>query len=197
MNREKHSSIFFVGMMASGKSTIGWHLAQRLCWPFFDVDKVIEARCGVPVSYIFEKEGEAGFRARETRIVRELTSQKRCIVSMGGGVPMFPVNRPFLQKGLVVALLVSPETVLERTRYDKTRPLLQVADPAQHVRAMLSKREPIYRSVADVLMSTSHLSPHVVVDQLMNLPEVQEVVARANASFVGSCENARKASKEE
>lgn len=181
MKTGKPTSIFFVGMMASGKSTIGWHLAQRLNWPFFDVDKVIEARCGVPVSYIFEKEGEAGFRVRETRIVRELTSKKRCIVSMGGGVPMFPVNLPLLQKGLVVALLVSAQTVLDRTRYDKTRPLLQVADPERHVREMLEKRGPLYRSVADVLLSTSHLSPHAVVDQLMNLSALQEVVARANA----------------
>jgi shikimate kinase len=95
MTEAKHSerpapaSIFLIGMMASGKSTIGRSLAQALGWPFFDVDREIEASTGVPVSLIFEKEGEAGFRSRETRMMAELTAKTGVVVAMGGGAPMY------------------------------------------------------------------------------------------------------------
>lgn len=85
MTDKKPTSIFLVGMMASGKSTIGRRLAERLGWAFYDADREIESRCGVPISFIFEKEGEAGFRARETQMLAELTAKDHVVVATGGG----------------------------------------------------------------------------------------------------------------
>lgn len=180
MSTKQTASIFLIGMMASGKTTIGWHLAQRLGWEFFDVDRVIEKRCGVPISFIFETEGEEGFRARERKVVAELTARNRCVVSMGGGAPMFAANQQCLARGLVVELVVTPADVLERTRYDKTRPLLQAEDPEARIRSILAQRQDIYHSLADVHVTTSHLNPHAVVEQLLAQPEVLAVVERGN-----------------
>ena len=101
---KKPTSIFLIGMMASGKSTVGRRLAERLGWAFYDADREIEARCGVPISYIFEKEGEAGFRARETQMLAELTAKHHVVVATGGGAPMFEINRKLLARGLVIQL---------------------------------------------------------------------------------------------
>ena len=95
-NTHKPSALFLIGMMASGKSTVGKALAARLGWDFFDVDREVERRTGVTVAEIFEKEGEAGFRRRETEMMAELTIRPGCIVAMGGGAPLFEVIRYLL-----------------------------------------------------------------------------------------------------
>ena len=115
MTDKKPTSIFLVGMMASGKSTIGRRLAERLGWAFYDADREIESRCGVPISFIFEKEGEAGFRARETQMLAELTAKDHVVVATGGGAPMFEINRKLLNRGLVIQLASSVSDIIERT----------------------------------------------------------------------------------
>lgn len=166
-------------MMASGKSTVGKALAARLGWDFFDVDREVERRTGVTVAEIFEKEGEAGFRRRETEMMAELTIRPGCIVAMGGGAPLFEVNRKLLKRGLVVRLLSTVSDVLERTRFDTTRPLLRSEDPVAKIRELMLAREPVYAEVSDVEVSTTRTHPEVVADRILAMKEVQDVVREA------------------
>ena len=166
-------------MMASGKSTVGKALAARLGWDFFDVDREVERRTGVTVAEIFEKEEEAGFRRRETEMMAELTIRPGCIVAMGGGAPLFEVNRKLLKRGLVVRLLSTVSDVLERTRFDTTRPLLRSEDPVAKIRELMLAREPVYAEVSDVEVSTTRTHPEVVADRILAMKEVQDVVREA------------------
>ena len=175
----KPSALFLIGMMASGKSTVGKALAARLGWDFFDVDREVERRTGVTVAEIFEKEGEAGFRRRETEMMAELTIRPGCIVAMGGGAPLFEVNRKLLKRGLVVRLLSTVSDVLERTRFDTTRPLLRSEDPVAKIRELMLAREPVYAEVSDVEVSTTRTHPEVVADRILAMKEVQDVVREA------------------
>lgn len=178
-NTHKPSALFLIGMMASGKSTVGKALAARLGWDFFDVDREVERRTGVTVAEIFEKEGEAGFRSRETEMMAELTIRPGCIVAMGGGAPLFEVNRKLLKRGLVVRLLSTVSDVLERTRFDTTRPLLRSEDPVAKIRELMLAREPVYAEVSDVEVSTTRTHPEVVADRILAMKEVQDVVREA------------------
>lgn len=178
-NTHKPSALFLIGMMASGKSTVGKALAARLGWDFFDVDREVERRTGVMVAEIFEKEGEAGFRRRETEMMAELTIRPGCIVAMGGGAPLFEVNRKLLKRGLVVRLLSTVSDVLERTRFDTTRPLLRSEDPVAKIRELMLAREPVYAEVSDVEVSTTRTHPEVVADRILAMKEVQDVVREA------------------
>ena len=178
-NTHKPSALFLIGMMASGKSTVGKALAARLGWDFFDVDREVERRTGVTVAELFEKEGEAGFRRRETEMMAELTIRPGCIVAMGGGAPLFEVNRKLLKRGLVVRLLSTVSDVLERTRFDTTRPLLRSEDPVAKIRELMLAREPVYAEVSDVEVSTTRTHPEVVADRILAMKEVQDVVREA------------------
>lgn len=178
-NTHKPSALFLIGMMASGKSTVGKALAARLGWDFFDVDREVERRTGVTVAEIFEKEGEAGFRRRETEMMAELTIRPGCIVAIGGGAPLFEVNRKLLKRGLVVRLLSTVSDVLERTRFDTTRPLLRSEDPVAKIRELMLAREPVYAEVSDVEVSTTRTHPEVVADRILAMKEVQDVVREA------------------
>ena len=178
-NTHKPSALFLIGMMASGKSTVGKALAARLGWDFFDLDREVERRTGVTVAEIFEKEGEAGFRRRETEMMAELTIRPGCIVAMGGGAPLFEVNRKLLKRGLVVRLLSTVSDVLERTRFDTTRPLLRSEDPVAKIRELMLAREPVYAEVSDVEVSTTRTHPEVVADRILAMKEVQDVVREA------------------
>ena len=178
-NTHKPSALFLIGMMASGKSTVGKALAARLGWDFFDVDREVERRTGVTVAEIFEKEGEPGFRRRETEMMAELTIRPGCIVAMGGGAPLFEVNRKLLKRGLVVRLLSTVSDVLERTRFDTTRPLLRSEDPVAKIRELMLAREPVYAEVSDVEVSTTRTHPEVVADRILAMKEVQDVVREA------------------
>ena len=168
-NTHKPSALFLIGMMASGKSTVGKALAARLGWDFFDVDREVERRTGVT----------AGFRRRETEMMAELTIRPGCIVAMGGGAPLFEVNRKLLKRGLVVRLLSTVSDVLERTRFDTTRPLLRSEDPVAKIRELMLAREPVYAEVSDVEVSTTRTHPEVVADRILAMKEVQDVVREA------------------
>lgn len=169
-------SIFLIGMMASGKSTIGRTLAKKLGWGYYDVDRYIEDKTGVTIAEIFETEGEIGFRRRETEAMAYLTSLPRAVVSMGGGAPMFEVNRKLLSRGLVVQLVVTVSDVIERTKYDKSRPLLAGEDKLARVRQILLDRSPVYETVSDVRIVTSRKNPNLVVEELLNTGKVKDLL---------------------
>lgn len=175
------TSIFLIGMMASGKTTVGRDLAARLGWTFIDADHEIEKRCGVPITYIFEKEGEAGFRARETQLLSEVTQLPGIVLSTGGGAPMFEINRKLLARGLVIELVTSVSDILERTRHDKSRPLLASPDKVTRIRQLMLERAPVYEAVSQYRVSTTRLPPSAVSEHILALEQVQQTVARARA----------------
>ncbi len=173
---KKPTAIFLVGMMAAGKTTVGKYLAQRLGWDFYDNDEEVEKQAGMTVSDIFAKEGEWGFRSRETAMLARLTSRPGSVLATGGGVPMFEINRKILRRGLVIQLMCRVSDVLERTRGDDTRPLLRSADPAGRIRLLMLEREPVYQSVSDIDISTSRISPNEVIDEILSLEKVKETI---------------------
>lgn len=180
VDKSEKKSIFFIGMMASGKSTVGAELARQLGWSFFDSDEVIVSRKRKSVSEIFREEGEANFRFYETQVIAELTSLSRVVVALGGGAPMFDVNRRLLTRGLVVQLVASVSDVLERTRKDESRPLLMGADPLHKIRSILLERSPVYESISDVSVHVSRRSPEQIVKILLKEPDILDVVAAGN-----------------
>ena len=143
-------------MMGAGKTTIGRQLAKRLNKRFVDCDHEIEARTGVKVPVIFELEGEAGFRQREALVIDCLTREEDVVLATGGGAVLDPANRRHLrERGVVFYLRVPPRILYERTRHDRNRPLLQVADPLGRLEALHADRDPLYREVADVVIEGS------------------------------------------
>jgi len=148
-------NICLVGMMGAGKTTVGRHLARKLDRRFVDADHEIEARTGVRIPTIFEIEGEAGFRRREAETIEALTRESGLVLATGGGAVLDPANRRRLREsGLVVYLRVLPLALYERTRHDRNRPLLQVADPLARLEELFAQRDPLYREVADVILDT-------------------------------------------
>lgn len=153
-------SIFLVGPMGAGKSTIGKLLAAELKLPFADSDKVLEDRTGADIPWIFDVEGEAGFRRRESEVLRDLCTGPAQVVATGGGIVLSPENRRLLRKhGLVVYLQASVDQLLERTSKNTNRPLLQVADPRARIAELVQERDPLYREVADIVCDTDHCTP--------------------------------------
>jgi shikimate kinase len=148
-------SIFLVGPMGAGKSAVGRQLARMLKREFRDSDAEIERRTGVDIPFIFEKEGEAGFRRREREIIDELTGREDVVLATGGGVVLDPDNRRVLaSRGLVVYLEASVEQQLERTRMSSHRPLLETPDPAERLASLMRQREPLYRELAAMVVPT-------------------------------------------
>lgn len=139
--------------MGAGKTTVGRQLAKRLQRRFLDSDHEIEARTGVRIPVIFEIEGEAGFRRRETQVLAELSRETDLVLATGGGAVLAPENRQFLREtGVVVYLHAPPEILFERTRHDRNRPLLQVEDPLGKLHELYQQRDPIYREVAHLVL---------------------------------------------
>jgi shikimate kinase len=160
-------SIFLVGMMGAGKTSVGRVLAKRLNKAFYDSDQVIEERTGVKVAVIFEIEGEAGFRQRESAIVDELTQLKDIVLATGGGAVLDEENRDRLKsRGTVVYLRASVKDLLNRTRHDKNRPLLQTADPRARLDELFELRDPLYREVAHLIVDTGSQSLSTLVNRL-------------------------------
>ena len=152
---KRAANLYLVGLMGAGKTTVGRVLARRLKLRFLDSDQEIERRCGVKIPVIFEIEGEAGFRARETATVGELTQLRGIVLATGGGVVGAAGNRSLLAaSGTVVYLHAQPEDLYERVRHDRNRPLLATPDPRARLRQLYGERDPLYRSIADVVMDT-------------------------------------------
>jgi len=163
-------SIFLVGMMGAGKTSVGRVLAKRLQKTFYDSDHVIEDRTGVKIPVIFEIEGEAGFRVRESAVVDELTALRDIVLATGGGAVLSKKNRDRLRtRGTVVYLCASVRDLLNRTRHDKNRPLLQAADPRARLTELYDKRDPLYREVAHLTVDTGNQSLTSLVNRLCQL----------------------------
>lgn len=148
-------SIFLVGPMGSGKTAVGRRLAERLGLRFIDSDAEIESRTGVDIAYIFEREGESGFRAREREVIDELTRTAGIVLATGGGAVLLPENRERLAaRGTVVYLDASIDQQLQRTRRGRHRPLLATADPRAKLAELMHARGPLYRSIASLTVRT-------------------------------------------
>lgn len=168
--------IFLVGPMGAGKSTIGRLLAQRLNWAFVDLDTDIERRCGANIPWIFDVEGEEGFRARETSVLEELSLADNTVLATGGGAVLREYNRALLkERGLVVFLKASVGQLVERTARDRNRPLLQVPDREQRIREILHERLPLYNEVAHLVIETDGMTPQAVVSRIVRV--VRETAA--------------------
>ncbi|MFY1026975.1 shikimate kinase I [Actinobacillus seminis] len=166
-------NIFLVGPMGAGKSTVGRQLAQLLGMEFIDSDAEIEQRAGADISWIFDVEGEDGFRKREERIINELTQKQGIVLSTGGGAVLSKENRNHLSaRGIVIYLETTVEKQFQRTQRDKKRPLLQeVEDPRQVLEDLAKIRNPLYAEVADITLSTDEQSAKVMASQLIDLIE--------------------------
>ena len=162
-------SVFLVGLMGAGKTTVGRILARKLKSRFVDSDQEISLCTGVTIPTIFEIEGETGFRRRESVLIERLTGQEGIVLSTGGGVVLDPMNREYLRsRGIVVYLAASPETLHERTRRDKNRPLLQVDDRLKKLRELFEQRDPLYREIAHIIVEVGRTSAAQVVRQIQS-----------------------------
>ena len=143
--------------MATGKTTIGRQLASILNYTFQDTDQLVEQRAGAEIDWIFDMEGEEGFRDREQAVIDQATRQDNVVLATGGGAVLREANRKALrERGVVIYLKASPEVVVERTRRDRRRPLLRVQDVRARVEELTRERDPLYAAVAHAQVRTDH-----------------------------------------
>ncbi len=162
------NNIFLVGLMGSGKTTIGRSLAKKLNLRFLDADQEIETRTGASIPLIFEIEGEASFRQREADVIRDLTAQQGIVLATGGGAVLNETSRQLLrERGTVIYLRASVASILQRTSHDKNRPLLQTADPRAKIEALSRERAPLYQEVAHIIIETGRPNVHSVVQNIL------------------------------
>ena len=174
-------SVFLVGPMGAGKSTIGRQLARSLGKTFVDSDREIEARTGVDIPLIFELEGEEGFRDREQDVIAELSSRPDIVLATGGGAVLREANRHHLGgRGTVIYLKTSVDQQLARTAHDRKRPLLQTEDPRARLEALMQVREPLYREIADLVVETDGCTVKDVVRRIIRRLERQPGVGPAH-----------------
>ncbi|WP_411359377.1 shikimate kinase AroK [Pseudidiomarina salilacus] len=162
-------NIFLVGPMGAGKSTIGRQLARQLHLEFFDSDTEIERRTGADIAWVFELEGEEGFRAREEKVIEELTENTGIVLATGGGSILSKESRNRLSaRGIVVYLQTPIEKQLARTQRDKRRPLIAEADdPRAVLEELAAIRNPLYEEIADVVVRTDEQNAKFVVDKII------------------------------
>jgi shikimate kinase len=159
--------------MGAGKTTVGRALAKKLNKRFIDSDHEIEARTGASIPLIFEIEGEASFRQRESEVIRDLTAQSDLVLATGGGAVLRPENRECLKtRGTVIYLRASVNSILQRTSHDKNRPLLQTADPRQKIEQLAREREPYYLEVADFVIETGRPNVQSLVQTIISQLEM-------------------------
>jgi shikimate kinase len=161
-------NLFLVGPMGAGKSAVGRQLARLLHLEFHDSDDEIEARTGVDIPFIFEKEGEAGFRKREAAVIDDLTANEGLVLATGGGAILDPDSRNFLgARGFVVYLYTTVDQQLTRTRKGRHRPLLETEDPRQVLEDLMTIRDPLYREVADLIVETDGRKVKAVANEIL------------------------------
>jgi shikimate kinase len=166
--RQASPSIFLIGPMGSGKSAVGKILARLRGLKFIDSDAEIERRTGVDIAFIFEKEGEPGFRVREREVIDDLTQRAGIVLATGGGAVLLPENRAHLaERGIVVYLEASVGQQVERTMHGRHRPLLHNADPAARLAELMSVRAPLYESIALVTVSTDRRKVQTVAEDII------------------------------
>jgi shikimate kinase len=171
-------NLILVGMMGSGKTTIGRALAKHLGKTFVDSDEEIQRRTGVTIPHIFDVEGEAGFRQRETAAIRELVGRDDMVLATGGGAILAEQNREMLSRnGIVVYLKTNVHDLWQRTRHDRNRPLLQTGDPRAKLAELFEQRDPLYRQAADIFVQSGKQS---VQSLMLHLAEEIEAFRRKN-----------------
>lgn len=178
-HNEKSGNVILIGMMGSGKTTVGRLLAKQLGKTFIDSDEEIQRRTGVTIPHIFDVEGEAGFRQRESAVLEDLAERSELVLATGGGAILSPHNRSVLKaSGVVVYLKSNVHDLWQRTRHDTNRPLLQTADPRGKLQELFEQRDPLYAEIADIVMQTGKQSVHVLLMRLQQ--RLQEMNARSN-----------------
>ncbi len=170
-------NLILVGMMGSGKTTMGKALAKHLGKQFVDSDEEIQHRTGVTIPHIFDVEGEAGFRARESVVLADLLCQEGLVLATGGGAVLLEKNREILsQGGIVIYLKAGVHDLWQRTRHDKNRPLLQTGDPYAKLTELFQQRDVLYQSVADIVVHSGRQSVHTLMLKLVD--EIQHFIQR-------------------
>ncbi len=207
LSDEPGRSIFLVGPMGSGKSAVGKTLARLRGQRFIDSDVEIERRTGVDISYIFEREGEAGFREREREVIDDLTQLPGIVLATGGGAILLPENRAHLaNRGIVVYLEASIAQQVDRTQHGRHRPLLLNTDPEARLTELMVTREPLYREIANLVVSTDRRKVQSVAEYIvaslaggipvdarggdpgsLDLPVAEYVGASDSVGSVGDC----------
>ena len=164
----QNRNVFLIGLMGSGKTTIGQLLAKRLQVPFVDSDHELEARTGVSVATIFEIEGEAAFRQREASVIDELSQRVTIVLGTGGGAILDPQTRTILrERGTVIYLHSTAETSYDRLRRNRDRPLLMVTDPLARLRQLYAFRHPLYSETAHLSVESYRDRPNAVVAEIL------------------------------
>tara|TARA_B100000427_G_C15251019_1_gene482162 strand:- start:76 stop:624 length:549 start_codon:yes stop_codon:yes gene_type:complete len=172
-------NIFLIGPMGVGKSTIGRVLAHIMNLRFFDSDQEIEANTGADIPWIFDVEGESGFRERERKMIIQLCKRKDIVLATGGGVILAKQNREALcSNGTVVYLTAPIEKLVDRTRKDKNRPLLRTNDPERKIIELCNARNHLYEDTADIVIDTEGKKPQVVAS------EIQKLVQKIGGKFI-------------
>ena len=162
-------NLILVGMMGSGKTTMGRALAMHLGKTFVDSDEEIIKRTGVTIPHIFDIEGEARFRQRETAAMRDLVGRDNMVLATGGGAVLEEQNRAMLQQnGIVIYLKTNVHDLWQRTRHDRNRPLLQTDDPHAKLTELLHQRDPLYRQVSDIIVQSGKQSAYVLMLHLVD-----------------------------
>lgn len=163
----QHSNLFLIGPMGAGKTTVGRRLADSLGLAFFDSDHEIEARTGVEISYIFDREGESGFRQREAQVIDDISAGHNLVMATGGGAVLLPENRRRLAaRGVVVYLHASLHQQMTRTERCEHRPLLQTHDRRAALERLFLQRDPLYREIADLILDTDHRNARALVHEI-------------------------------
>jgi 3-dehydroquinate synthase len=171
-DKRTSGNIILVGMMGAGKTTVGKLLAKQLGKTFIDSDEEIQRRTGVTIPHIFDVEGEAGFRLRESGVIQELLAQNNIVLATGGGAILSPQNRSRMkQNGVVVYLKSTVHDLWQRTRHDQNRPLLQTENPRAKLQELLDLREPLYEETADVVAYTGKQSVQILLERLQHTLE--------------------------
>lgn len=161
-------NVILIGPMGAGKSTIGRQVSSLLHYEFVDSDHEIEARTGADIPWIFDVEGEEGFRRREESIIEELTLRQHIVLATGGGAVMKESNRKVMAaRGVVVYLQASVEQQLARTARDRNRPLLQTAEPRKVLTELMKIRDPLYMELADFVIDTDQGSVKDVASSIV------------------------------
>jgi len=167
---KKYKNIYLIGLMGSGKTTLGKILSKKLDKHFYDSDQVIEEKLGVNVPMIFEYEGEAGFREREKDILKELVSKQNIVLATGGGIILSESNRDLLAKnGIVIYLKSNQKDLVLRMKNDKTRPLLNNGNVELIVKKLCQEREPLYEEIADFKVVTKNKRINEVVNEIVRI----------------------------
>jgi shikimate kinase len=157
-------NLVLVGMMGSGKTTVGRALAKHLGKVFVDSDEEIIKRTGVTIPHIFDIEGEAGFRQREATTLRELVGRDNTVLATGGGAVLEEQNRAMLrQNGIVIYLKASVHDLWQRTRHDRNRPLLQTDNPHAKLTELFQLRDPLYRQMSDIVVQSGKQNAHALM----------------------------------